>query len=102
MTSRRLMRSSTRRKRPSVSATAATVMSGVRAMEAIIAASIPGLLKAPAVPARWSLTSARDAQAVLGRAGVPHGIELLQVDPGDGRIVDIRDAVPRVRAHSIH
>src|SRR6267154_5818611 len=87
------MRSSTTRKRPAVSVTAATVTSGVR-MQGIIAvggATVGGAISAAAC----------GAQAALDRARVPHLIEFLQVQPGGRRIVDVGDTVPAVGAHTV-
>src|SRR3981189_3244575 len=88
------MRSSTTRKRPAVSVTAATVTSGGRGMEGIIAvggAPVGGAISAAAC----------GAQAALDRARVPHLIEFLQVQPGGRRVVDVGDPVPAVGAHTV-
>src|SRR5581483_7146283 len=90
MTRRRSMRSSTTRKRPSVSVTAATVISGWDMTE----------LYSVAAKARLS-AAAGGAQAVLGRARVPDLVEFLQVEARDRRIVDVRDTVPGVGAHAV-
>src|SRR5580698_3392659 len=91
-TRRRLIRSSTTRKRPSVSVTAATVISGERAMLRIIAGSRTAAI---------SSASASDSQAVLGCAGVPDRVKFLQIEPGGGGIIGIGDAVPRIRTHAV-
>src|SRR3984957_19895056 len=91
-TSRRLMRSSTTRKRPSVSVTAATVISGERAILRIIAGSRTAAIRS---------ASASDSQAMLGCAGVPDRVEFLQIEPGGGGIIGIGDAVPRIRTHAV-
>src|SRR3979490_713798 len=88
------MRSSTTRKRPAVSVTAATVTSGVRGMQGIIA--VGGATVGRAISA-----AACGAQAALDRARVPHLIEFLQVQPGGRRIVDVGDTVPAVGAHTV-
>src|SRR2546430_15638705 len=85
------MRSSTTRKRPAVSVTAATVTSGVRGMRGIIA--VGGATVGEAISA-----AACGAQPALDRAGVPHLIEFLQIQAGGGRIVDVGDPVPAVRS----
>src|ERR1700742_2285911 len=84
------MRSSTTRKRPSFSVTAATVISGLLGdMRAIIARRVVS-----AAPG--------DAQTLVYGAGIPDDVEFLEVQPGDGRIVDIGDAVPGVGTHAVH
>src|SRR5579862_1963856 len=92
-TRRRLMRSSTIRKRPAVSATAATVMSGARLMRAIVPAG------GKPAPSRSAATGG--AQAVLGCAGVPHLIKLLKVQTRGSLVVDVGDTVPGVGAHAV-
>src|ERR1700756_5237671 len=95
------MRSSTTRKRPSVSAIAATVTSGLLPMREIVAAG-GGKSESSAVrDGGRDSAAAGGAQAVLGRAGVPDLVELLQVDTRNRRIVDVGHAVPGVGAHAI-
>src|ERR1700738_3578951 len=91
------MLSSTTRKRPAVSVTAATVTSGVRGMQGIIAV---GGATVGETSGRQS-AAACDAQAVLDRARVPHLIEFLQIQPGGHRVVDVGDTVPAVGAHTV-
>src|ERR1700722_7395879 len=91
-TRRRLMRSSTTRKRPSVSVTAATVMSGERAMLRIIACSRTAAIGS---------ASARDSQAVFGCACVPDRVEFLQIEARGRRVIGISDAVPGICAHAV-
>src|SRR5437762_10127559 len=88
------MRSSTTRKRPAVSVTAATVTSGIRGMRGIIA--VGGATVGEAISA-----AACGTQAALDRARVPHLIEFLQIHAGGGRIVDVGDTVPAVGAHTV-
>src|SRR6185295_4080255 len=87
------MRSSTTRKRPSVSMTAATVTSGLSGMLAMVAVAAESI---------GASAPAGGAQAVLGCARVPHAIELTQVELRHGRVVEIRDAVPGIGAHAEH
>src|ERR1700722_11482811 len=87
------MRSSTTRKRPSSSQIAATVISGFHAMADIIAGG--------AVAERSLSPTAGDAQPVLGCTSVPRGIAPRQIEFGDGRIVEVGDAVPGVCPHAI-
>src|SRR3569833_534369 len=91
-TSLSLIRSSTTRKRPLSSVTAATVISGLCGMRASISA-----LRASA--RRVSLTTAGGSEAVLGSAGVPDVIEFGEVELGDGLVVEVGDAVPGIGAH---
>src|SRR5260370_23795406 len=88
------MRSSTTRKRPAVSVTVALVTSGVRGLRGLIAVG-GGTVGEP------SSAAACGAQAALDRAGVPHLIEFLQVQPGGHRVVDVGDTVPAVGAHTV-
>src|SRR5581483_1009994 len=101
MTRRRLIRSSTTRNRPLFSATAATVTSGDLGMSSSIGAAacaesiIVGLSSCPA--------SARQTQAtVLRGARVPDGVEFLQVELRDGRVVGVSNAVPCIGPHAIN
>ena len=75
------MRSSTTRKRPSRTTTAATVMSGC------------GL-----TAAECARVSAQDtAERGFRLVGDPYGIEFGQVDPRDGRVVEVGHAFPGAR-----
>src|ERR1039457_5370230 len=88
------MRSSTTRKFPSFSVTAATVMSGFHAMRDIIAGGGVADGRCSATP--------RDVQPVLRGARVPDCIEHSQIELGHRRIVEVGYAVPGIRAHAIH
>src|SRR5579872_6329163 len=95
MTSRRLIRSSTTRKRPSVSVTAATVISGF---------GMDGSIFRPLGPPPFQeagLKAANGAQPVLGGAGVPDLVEFLQINPRHRRVVDVRDTVPGIGSHPV-
>ena len=43
----------------------------------------------------------RCARELVGRAGVPDLVELVEVLAGDRRIVEIGDAVPAIRVHAV-
>src|ERR1700747_594182 len=88
------MRSSPTRTQPAVSVTAATVTSGVRGMQGIIAVGAATVGEAISA-------AACGAQAALDRAGLPHQIEFLQIHARGGRIVDVGDTVPAVGAHTV-
>src|ERR1700732_1667085 len=88
------MRSSTTRKRPACSLTAATVTSGFHAMHDSIAAGGAAVSPRSATPG--------GAKSVLRSARVPHRIELCQIKLGDRRIVEVGYAIPGVRAHAIY
>src|SRR5450631_3147559 len=87
------MRSSTTRKRPSLSLIAATVMSGFHAMRDIIMAG--GLAD------RSCSATSRDSQSLFWGTRIPNSIKLGQVQFGHGRIVEVSDAVPGISAHAV-
>src|SRR5665213_1645769 len=92
-TRRLLIRSSTTRKRPSLSLTAATVMSGFHAMRDIITAGEIASRSCSATPC--------DSQSLFGGACIPDAVELGQIEFSYRGIVEVGDPIPGVGAHAV-
>ena len=56
----------------------------------------------PAAAGGDRLGPANRVQPVLGCAGIPELVELLQIEPRHGLVVDVRDTVPGIGAQAVH
>src|SRR5437763_14163019 len=90
------------RKRPALSVTAATVTAGVRDMgKDYSRRRCDGCSALRRLLGGSAAAGGAGAQAALDLAGVPHLIELLEVQPRHYLIVDVGDAVPALGSHAI-